>query len=251
MNAYGFIIIRHVNSTNTNKYWNQSVKLLNALYPSAKIVIIDDNSNKDFIKPDREYNNIQIVESEFSGRGELLPYYYYTKNKYFNNAIILHDSVFIHKRINFEVLHNCEVLPLWYFNPDRENVINTLQISEILNGFYTISKKLTLNDDTILGMPQTKWYGCFGSMTYINHDFLLKVNNKYNLTNLVKTIKNRKDRCCLERIIGCIFFTECPKLCKKKAIFGDIMKYQTWGYSFDNYINDLQKGTLPKSIIKV
>ena len=28
MNNFGFIITRHVNSENTNRYWNRSVKLL-------------------------------------------------------------------------------------------------------------------------------------------------------------------------------------------------------------------------------
>jgi len=119
MNSFGFIITRHVNSQNTNKYWNHSVKLLRTLYPNIKIVIIDDNSNKSFIKADFNYNNIEIIQSEFPGRGELLPYYYFIKHKFFENAIIIHDSVFIHKRINFNKLNGTKVLPLWYFNSDN------------------------------------------------------------------------------------------------------------------------------------
>ena len=40
MDNYGFIIIRHVNSVKTNKYWNQSVKLIRTIYPNKKIIII-------------------------------------------------------------------------------------------------------------------------------------------------------------------------------------------------------------------
>jgi hypothetical protein len=251
MNNYGFIITRHVKCEKTNRYWNQCLKLLKTLYPDKKIVIIDDNSNKTFIKADFDYNDVEIVESEFPGSGEILPYYYYSKNKYFENAVILHDSVFFHKRIPFEILNKFNVLPLWYFNSDKENIKNTLKITEILKDIHGIEKKLTLNDN-ILGMPHVKWYGCFGSQSYINHSFLLKINNKYNITSLVHKIKNRPDRCCLERIMGCIFFTEDPQLFKTRAIFGDIMLYQKWcGYSFDKYIDDLKKGTLPKSVVKV
>ena len=57
-NLYGFIITRHVNSEKTNNYWNNNVKLLRGLYPSSKIVIIDDNSNYDYVKAEFEYKNI-------------------------------------------------------------------------------------------------------------------------------------------------------------------------------------------------
>ena len=52
MSNYGFIITRHVTSEQTNKYWNQCVKLIRTFYPLRKIVIIDDNSNQTFIKTD-------------------------------------------------------------------------------------------------------------------------------------------------------------------------------------------------------
>jgi hypothetical protein len=40
MDNYGFIISRHVNSEQTNQYWNQCVKLIRTYYPLKKIVII-------------------------------------------------------------------------------------------------------------------------------------------------------------------------------------------------------------------
>jgi hypothetical protein len=251
MNSFGFIITRHVNSETTNKYWNHSVKLLKTLYPGKKIIIIDDASNQNYVKADFDYKNIEIVQSEFPRSGEILPYYYFIKNKYFDNAVILHDSVFFNKRIPFETLKNLNVLPLWHFNPDKENITNTLRITQSLKNFNIIHSKITLNDFAFV-LPHDKWYGCFGSQSYINHDFILQINNKYNVINLVRTIKNRTDRCCLERIIGCIFFTESNNLIKTKSLFGDIMKYQKWcDYSFDKYISDFKKGTLPKSVVKV
>ena len=65
MNSFGFIITRHVNSELTNQYWNHSVKLINTFYPETKIVIIDDNSNIDFVKAEFEYKNLEIIKSEF------------------------------------------------------------------------------------------------------------------------------------------------------------------------------------------
>ena len=102
LNSYGFIITRHVNSEKTNNYWNRCVKLIRTFYPHRKIVVIDDNSNQDFVKAEFEYKNVIYEQSEYPGRGELLPYTYFLKNHYFDNAVIIHDSVFFHKRVNFE-----------------------------------------------------------------------------------------------------------------------------------------------------
>lgn len=250
MSSYGFIITRHVNSEKTNRYWNNCVKLLKVLYPFRRIVIIDDNSIAEFVKPDLDYTEVTVIQSEFKGRGELLPYYYYIKEKFFDNAVIIHDSVFFHKRINFEYLQNVSVLPLWFFYADKENVENTMRISNVLNNRHQIQNKLLLNNQ-ILGMKHLKWYGCFGCQCYINHQFLLNLEAKYNITNMIFVVKNRRDRCCLERIFGVMFFSENQKIMDKKSIFGNIMKYQKWGYSYQDYQNDIKKGNLPKAIIKV
>ena len=166
MTSFGFIITRHVNSKNTNKYWNHTVKILRTLYPNTKIIIIDDNSNKAFVKAHFNYKNVEIIKSEFPGRGELLPYYYYIKNKFFENAIILHDSVFFHKRINFNALNGTKVLPLWHFNSDKENIINSQRITKTLINPYILDEKL--KNDIKIGMPEETWYGCFGVQSYIN-----------------------------------------------------------------------------------
>ena len=62
--SYGFIITRHVKCEKTNKYWNQCVKCIRQHYPFKKIVIIDDNSNKDFLKADVDYKNLVIIISK-------------------------------------------------------------------------------------------------------------------------------------------------------------------------------------------
>jgi hypothetical protein len=249
MNSFGFIITRHVNSYKTNKYWNHSVKCLKTLYPLNKIIIIDDNSNYKFVKDEFEYTNVEIIQSEFPKRGEILPYYYLLKRKFFNNAIIIHDSVFFHKRINFDKLRGIDVLPLWFFYPDKENVENTKRIIRNLRNYQNIESKIS--EQNIISMPQDKWFGCFGVQTYINLIFLERIEEKYKITNLLNAIHCRADRCSLERIFGCIFYTEYNKIIKQKSLFGDIMKYQKWGYSYDEYMNNLKSGILPKIIIKV
>jgi hypothetical protein len=250
MNSFGFIITRHVNSEKTNRYWNHCVKCLRSLYPAKKIIIIDDNSNYNFIKADFDYQNVEIIQSEFKSRGELLPYYYFIKNKFFENAVILHDSVFFHKRVNFEHFLGINVIPLWFFYPDKENINNTLRIASKLYNSHPIKQKITLNDG-LLGLQHTKWYGCFGVQSFINHDFLLYLENKYKIINLITVVNCRADRCSLERIFGCIFFTENSKIHSRKSVFGDIMKYYKWGYSYEQYENDFKNKKIPKEVVKV
>ena len=250
MSSFGFIMTRHVNSKNTNKYWNHSVKLLRTLYPERKIIIIDDNSNPAFVKADFNYKNVEIIKSEFPGRGELLPYYYYIKNKFFENAVILHDSVFFHKRINFNILNGTKVLPLWYFNADNENIENSQKITKKLSNSYILQEKL--KNDINVGMKQDKWYGCFGVQSYINHNFLIHIEKKYAITNMVHNVLCRSDRCCLERIMGCIFYNDYPCISKIKSLFGDISHHHKWRiYTFDNYMTNLKKGTVPDQVVKV
>jgi len=251
MESYGFIITRHVNSEKTNKYWNKCIRCIRTFYPLRKIIIIDDNSNQNFIKSDCEYTNIEIIQSEFHGRGELLPYYYFYKNHFFDNAIIIHDSIFFHKRINFEMLIGIKVVPLWHFEADKENINKTLLISNKLNNNYEIQKKLTLNDN-VLGLRHHKWYGCFGVQSFINYNFLRYIEKKYNLFNLLSIVRNRQDRCSLERIFGVIFYTEEKQnLTKKKSLLGNIFNNINWKYTFDDYENDVNQKKISKSVVKV
>ncbi len=253
-NDFGFIITRHVNSEITNKYWNICVRCIKYFYPNKKIIIIDDNSDYNYINDKNiDSENIEIIQSEYPGRGELLPFYYFHKYKYFDNAIIIHDSVFIHNTINFSLLiqKNIHVMPLWHFNPDRDNYLNTYKISSLLNNSLSIQKKITGNDDGLLGLAHNKWYGCFGVQCFINYKFLNNIVNKYKIFNLLNRIKNRSDRCSLERIFGVIFYDEYKDLYKFKSLFGNVYFHQKWGYNYNQYIQDYNNKKINKSIIKV
>ena len=248
--TFGFIVLRHVNSELTNQYWNECVQCIRRLYPFKKIVVIDDNSKTEFIKAFYEYQNVEYIQSEFPQRGELLPYYYFHKHRFFDNAIILHDSVFIHKRINFDLLRGVPVIPLWHFKNSRdENYERLLQISKYLNysnkfyeEFKNVKENKYLNMSIIDGT--NKWNGCFGVQTYINHGFLDYIQKKYNIFNMLKVVRCRKDRCCLERILGLIISMENSRLKKMPSLFGDILKYTNGeyhgGYTFHNYKKKLE-----------
>ena len=100
LDDFSFIILRYVINKETNKMWIKCYNSIRKFY-NNKIIIIDDNSNKNFIT-NIKLDNCFIINSDIKkGRGELLPYYYYTKYKFSKRIIVLHDSMKIHNKIDF------------------------------------------------------------------------------------------------------------------------------------------------------
>ena len=208
---FGFIILRHVNNELTNKYWIKCVNSIRQYYPENNILIIDDNSNYEYITEETLYKTT-IINSEYPKRGELLPYYYYLHNKLFDIAVIIHDSVIVNKYIDMSVE---KYKFLWEFEHDWDqiedetimiNIFNDLE----LNNFYK-------NKDL--------WKGCFGSMTIISHDYLTYINNKYDINKLLDYVLNRYNRCSFERVFACLL----QKEEKKETLLGNIHNYCNWG----------------------
>lgn len=248
--TFGFIITRHVTNEQTNKYWNLCVQSIRRFYPHKKIVVIDDNSDTAFVQPEGTYDNIVYIKSDYPRRGELLPYIYLLKYAFFPYAVILHDSIFFQRRINFEKLHDTSVLPLWHFSY-RENVAQCVKLANYLENAKAIKEKLTFNPVEYFGFRTgDKWFGCFGVQCYISLRFLRNIQMKYRITNLIPVIVTREDRCCLERILGAIFYRESSHLYKTPSLLGNIWNYQKWGYSYKEYIiNKGRYSTLP--VVKV
>jgi hypothetical protein len=224
MTTLGIIMLRHVNNDLTNMYWNHSYRCIRNFYPENIIMIIDDNSNLQFVKIEQPLYNVIVVNSEFHGRGELLPYYYYLKHNIFDKAIIIHDSVFINKYIDCDDIEDYKILWSFEHNWDQiedEKIMINLFNDDELTSFYN-NKKL--------------WKGCFGGMCVITNNYLTLINNKYEISKLLNVIKNRYNRCSFERVIACLL----QKYVFRVSLFGNIHEYCNWGISFsekDNYKN--------------
>jgi hypothetical protein len=139
------------------------------------------------------------------------------------------------------------------FYPFHDVIIKSEKTAKraILKEDIVVLTKLSLNEN-ILGLNHQQWCGCFGVQSFINYNFLKYIEKKYNLFELLYVIKNRQDRCALERIFGAIFFTEDSyRLPKIKSILGNVFSYQKWGYTFDEYENDISKNKISKPILKV
>lgn len=215
MDKVGFIILRHVSNAAFN-YWTECYDCIRKYYPENHILIIDDNSNYDLMAS-KELYKTTIINSEYKGRGELLPYYYYLHNKLFDYAIIIHDSVFINKKINISV-NNYKLL--WEFEHDWDQIHDETRMIDIFNDLEL--KKFYEN--------KTLWKGCFGGMSIIAHDYLVYINSKYDISKLLNCVLNRYNRCSFERVIACLL----QKHSKKETLFGNIHKYCEWGITFEN-----------------
>jgi hypothetical protein len=244
---FGFIIIRHINNNKTNQYWKHSCKKIKEIY-NCPIVIIDDNSDKKYVSTLESCNNkfdisnIYIIDSEFHGRGELLPYYYLWKYKFFNKAIIIHDSVFIQKKINIKLENINDIKFIWTFIHKWNKPQNEIELIKKL--------KNNIIDTTISYYNnKKKWSGCFGVQSIICLNFLELIQEKYNLFNLLNYIKTRNNRMSLERIFGLICCIETNK--KNLSIYNTIHQHMGWGLKWEQYIKNIKKFNKNKDIVKV
>ena len=218
----GFIVLRHVNNELTNKYWIRCVKSIRQYYPENNILIIDDNSNYNFITNEQFYKTT-IIQSEYHQRGELLTYYYYLHNKLFDVAVIIHDSVFIKKYIDFSVN---KYKFLWEFEHYWDQIEDETRMIDVFNDVEL--KKFYENKDL--------WKGCFGCMSIITHDYLTLINSKYDISKLLDLVLNRYNRCSFERVIACLLQKEGDK----ETLLGNIHCYfnYDWGIITFNVIDD-------------
>jgi hypothetical protein len=216
METLGFIILRHVNNELTNRYWIHSYNSIRRYYPENHILIIDDNSNYNFITNTQLYKTT-IINSEYPKRGELLPYYYYLQNKLFDTAVIIHDSVFINRYMDLNV-DNYKMI--WHFEHNWDQI-----------GDETTMIKL-FNDKELLAFYENKnlWKGCFGAMSIIKHDYLTEINNKYDISKLLGCVLNRYNRCSFERVIACLLQINENNT---TSLLGNIHNYCKWGITFE------------------
>jgi hypothetical protein len=237
--TFGFIILRHVNNEISSKLWIKSIKNIRKYYRN-KIYIIDDNSNTSYLQLENQENqenqndynhleNVFIIQSEYKQRGELLPYYYLYKNKLFEQCIILHDSVFIHKYIDFTQF-NESIYYLWHFGHEANDLINEKQMIQLLK-----NDKIQKIEECY---DAQKWYGCFGIQTIIKYEFIETLEKEFNIFKLLDYIDNRQKRMNFERIFSvlCILLNE--ELTNQKSIYGNIKEYIKWEYTFKEYLED-------------
>lgn len=218
----GFIMLRHVCNDATNQYWIKCYHSIRRHYPENVIMIVDDNSNYAYVTAEPLYKT-HVVQSEFPRRGELLPYYYFLHyEKLFDVAVILHDSAFINKHIDFikEVENTAAGYKmLWEFEhswdqiEDETRMINVFKDAEFTRFYET----------------KSAWKGCFGCMSVITHSYLSDINRRFDLSKLLNCIQTRYNRCSFERVVACLMQFREPRA----SLLGNIHKYCPWELRYE------------------
>lgn len=226
MDDFGFIIIRNVTNSEQNNFWKESYNSIRKFYNNIKIIIVDNNSNYEFITNDIELFNCDIINSEFGDSRQLSAYYYFYKNKPFKTAIIIHDSVFLNGELSIDP--NTDVNLLWNFNTHDYDDIEYERI---------LLRSLTNNEGLLMLHTSKQWTGCFGNMSVININFLNFLVKKYNFFNMMRIVNSNRFQCALERVISVIFHYESPNLYHSNPIVCEISKMR-WGYRYNEYILD-------------
>ena len=220
---FGFIIVRHVNSKQTDYYWKECYTCIRNWY-DVPILIVDDSSNKEFLHDNMNLVNCRVVyDTEWKGCGELLGYYYFHQLRPFESAIIIHDSVFIQKRIDFSLRENMQFL--WTFNSAWD--------TELEQYYHELCGPMPKSEEILAFYYLRQFRGCFGLMSVIKWDFL-DLLAEDGLFLALEQIKGRRDaRSALERVLGFMAFRRDPMI---QAKWGEIHSYMRWGTTFLEYL---------------
>ena len=178
-----------------------------------------------------------LSKQSIKKKAELLPYVYFYKYKWFDKAVIIHDSIFIQEYISFD---NIENQVLWDFDND---------VCSLENEQLYLLKQCNNPSELLEIYQKKKWRGCYGVMSVITLKFITSVNNKFGIRNILKSINTRQDRMCLERVMGVIFYWFNNGM--KESIFGDILKYSKWEYSYNDYERDKSLRKIEIPLVKV
>ena len=232
--SYVFVILRHLETSKDNYLWLTAYQSIRKYYTN-RIIIIDDNSTINTVNGN--LIRTEVIQSEFPGAAEVLPYYYFLKEKWADYMIFLHDSMFLYRAFTSNELKD-EVCFHWHFPSDAKDED---KISTYLGLFKEIPHSSKL------------WNGCFGGTTIISYDIVKELEDKYALfSTLVTAIRNRKQRETFERLFGYLLYQE-DKI-TRSSNFGSIYDYPdcfTNGHDYDMASNSAFQHHYSTAILKV
>ena len=184
-----------------------------------KIFIIDDYSDKDVKPISLEFDNIEIVESPVKAAGDMVTYSFFLENKNFQKAVIFQDSMNLETAlVDIDKIEN--ISHIWFFTNHR---LHWSHIKEPKTE-YNINNNINVHDDLILNCidkmidkedfkiwlkdiyhQKDKWAGNIGCQSIVDHDFLVELNNKTGIVELMKKMNNNR----LRRVAESLFPLAC------------------------------------------
>lgn len=226
--SYVFVILRHIRVSTDNDLWITSYNSIRQYYKN-KIIIIDDNSAMNTVNG--KLDNTDIIYSDFSGAGEILPYYYFLMHRWADRMIFLHDTMSLYRPFRLDEIDTDARFHWFFTNKDDQTVSRLEQFLPSLS-----------NHKELLSYPKQpeKWKACFGVAMVIDLQIVEQLEEKYKIfSTMVMMIRNRKDREMAERILGIVLFHEKLIDHSNCSNFGNILEYP---WAFDSSVVDTKRG---------
>ena len=237
----GIVMCRCMKSPHHIWYWYTNVIHIRQVYPHTPIVIIDDHSKEEYRLLCRSVEmsvpKLSVIKSDLPpGRGELLPFYYLHKYKYFDKALLIHDSMFLQHNIDNDIhLQYPGFQFLWHFKSTYRHEEPTQYLIDNMKFSPDVYKDI--ND---LYSSDSRWVGCFGTAMVITHSALNMLESRFNaFSRLSELVDTRDKRSGLERVIPFMLMMICGKQkgTDYYGMYGDIMSNHPMSFrlSFDVY----------------
>lgn len=228
--SYVFVILRNIQTAKDNDLWISSYNSIRKFYTNP-IVIIDDNSTINTVNG--RLTDTEVIKSEWRGAGEILPYYYFLKEKWADCMIFLHDSMFLHRPFQPSELEG-GIRFHWHF--DHADVRNDRKISTFLS-LLSQSKEVIAE----LSNPEFMWKGCFGGTSIVDLEVVEQLEEKYEFfSKLISAIRTRSDRETFERVLGIMVHYEHLMDASPPSNFGSILSYPK---AFESQNNNIETAT--------
>jgi len=197
-----FVILRHVRRRMHAHLWKRCAESVVRFHPRVPIAIIDDGSAQELVADTLTAvpGVTCVIQSEFPGAGELLPYHYFLQGRVrARTMIFLHDSMYLKRPFTRAELARGLGF-LWHFNPNPDRTEIILEFCRMIGRREGAA--------LLAAFTSNRWKGCFGSATIIDHTMLGLMEARYRfISKLLPVIRTRPQREALERILALITMT--------------------------------------------
>jgi hypothetical protein len=200
MDEWGFIIAACLTTEDHFEYFTRCIESVHRLHPEQKIVVILSCASNPVYSKRAVYafENIVHFETETGSiPADFQVYQFLKRNRYFNKAVIMQDSMQLLKQIDDIVANVKDIQFLWYFTNHRVDWHTIIEPDTAFNRNHKIVTHDDLNLYIINNVAEnaafreycngiynrkSEWCGCFGSCSIITLDFLEKMDS---LTNII------------------------------------------------------------------
>lgn len=206
-------------------------------HPDFSIVILNDNSNKNFWPGDKlpADVSVEIIETPYTGCGEVNAYVWSSKHaSEYDIFIFIHDSVCIKQSLPLTFPDNINFMPLWNTNGKcvKDSTNRTKELDEFMEKF-----KPNMNDEMALircGKGDVI-FGCMGIWNTKFAEFLASSN----LVEVAQILNKRPLRCFFERFSYCLVKSQqsvekLPSYSIAKNIFSHHKSFKNSTFNVEN-----------------